>query len=155
MSYRHNIYKTAVETFEKTCFLFPVEDDEVDASDSKYKTTEIQTVVEFRGAAQGMVIITPSASLLHAMAANMLGIDHPDAKDKEEALSEVANIISGNVVPMFNHDDKICYINPPRIVENEYVGKNRFNKSEHESVRVLLNEGAAEIIVVYENDEGL
>lgn len=149
MSYSSKIYKTAIETFEITCFLFPLEKDEVDSEgDKPLASSDIKTLVEFNGATKGLVVISPSASLLSAMAGNMLGIEEPDMKQKEEALCEVANIISGNIAPMFSCEDEICYIKPPRLIDKE--GEYTIEGAEKESVRVFLNEGVADIEVYHQ-----
>ncbi|MEL7833571.1 chemotaxis protein CheX [Fodinibius sp. Rm-B-1B1-1] len=151
MSYSSKIYETAVETFEITCFLFPLEKDEVGNEDnSQFASSGIKTIVEFDGAAKGLVVISPSTSLLRAMAGNMLGIEEPDTKQKEEALCEVANIISGNIAPMFSRDNEICYINPPRLIDGKGDQEYAFDGAEKESVRVFLNEGVADIEVYYQ-----
>ena len=151
MSYSDKIYETAAETFEITCFLFPVDKDEVDGKpEEQTELSTIQTVVEFNGAAKGIIIISPSVSLLSAMAGNMLGIEDPDMKQKEEALCEVANIISGNIAPMFSNDDEICYINPPQLLSNKSNQAGIIEDAEKESARILLNEGTAEIEVYYQ-----
>lgn len=151
MSHRPKIYEMAVETFEITCFLFPVQEDGVDPSGQKFELSGRKTVVEFSGAAEGMVVISTSEALLNAMAANMLGIEEPNASDKEEALCEVANIISGNIAPMFSDEDEICYINPPQLIEEGKAIGNNLEQSEKESVRVFFNEGAVDIEAVYQS----
>lgn len=151
MSYSNKIYEMAVKTFEITCFMFPVEEEEVDdKADEQLASSHIRTVVEFDGAAKGMVIITPSPYLLDVMAGNMLGIEEPNLKQKEEALREVANIISGNIAPLFSQDDEICYIKPPRLAEKNEVQDDVLEGAEKESVRVFLNEGVADIEVYYQ-----
>lgn len=154
MSYSSKIYKTAIETFEITCFLFPLEKDEVgSAGEEQFQSSDIQTIVEFNGATKGLVVISPSASLLRAMAGNMLGIEEPDTKQKEEALCEVTNIISGNIAPMFSHDEEICYINPPRLIERKGGQEYAMKGAEKESIRIFFNEGIADIKVYHQIQE--
>jgi len=139
MSKKRKIYESALETFEIACFLFPVQEQD-DKSDglSSDKAPHLRSIVGFNGATEGKVVITPSVSLLNAMAANMLGIDLPDQSQKEEALCEVANIISGNIAPLFNSDDEICYIEPPKLIEGTCEPLQTMEEMMKESVRIYL-----------------
>lgn len=154
MSKKRKIYESAVETFEITCFLFPVEkqDGESDGPNND-RGSHLRSIVGFNGATDGKVVITPSVSLLSAMAANMLGIDSPDQSQKEEALCEVANIISGNIAPLFSHDEEICYINPPRLIERKGEQEYAMEGAEKESIRIFFNEGVADIKVYHQIQE--
>ncbi|WP_176466226.1 chemotaxis protein CheX [Aliifodinibius salipaludis] len=151
MSYKSEIYKAAAETFEITCFLFPIEEEEVDnQSKEQLLLSNMKSMVEFSGATDGMVILTPSKSLLNAMAGNMLGIDEPNKDEKEEALCEVANIISGNIAPIFSKKGELCYISPPQLFSNGEKSTKNITNSLKETVRIFLDEGAADIEVHYQ-----
>lgn len=140
--------------FEVTCYMFPLEEWELDAECSMPDFNEcIASIVQFDGAAEGAMVIQPTPSLLDAIAANMLGIETVDREQKEGALCEIANIICGNTVPLFAHNKQICYIRPPRIVvPNEKV--DQLFKSMHKEVLTLfLDEGAVQITTFYSNGE--
>ena len=149
---RRKIFEAAVETFEITCYMFPVEDDADTDWDKKPVSKKVQSIVDFDGAANGKVIITPSESLLTAMAGNMLGIDSPNQNQKEEALCEVANIIAGNIAPHFSGKAGICYIHPPQLVTEKENALRPENALE-ETVRVHLDEGMVDIKVLYQIGE--
>ncbi len=156
MSYKKEIYEAAAKTFEITCFLFPLEEEEVNnESQEQLSLSHMQSVVEFSGAIDGMVVITPSKALLSAMAGNMLGIDEPNDDEKEEALCEVANIISGNIAPIFSQKGDICYISPPQLFDSRKKLTKKIKDSLKETVRIFLDEGAADIEVHYQDQEKL
>ena len=150
---KRNIYNTAVETFEISCFLFPVEKGDAESGSKKEVLAEnVRSVVSFNGAAEGRVVISPSQALLDAMAANMLGIEDPKQAQKEEDLCEVANIITGNIAPSVSNKDEICYIEPPKLREasDTIVLEQRMTK---ESVRIYLDAEQADIEVYYQTEE--
>lgn len=150
MSYKESIYETAVETFEVSCFLFPLQEGEVEEKEDNTEPASIKGTVRFDGATKGMVVISPSLGLLSAIAANMLGIENPNENEKEEGLCEVANIISGNIAPLFSRDDEICYIEPPKLVKDGGEPEIGITDAVKESVRVYLDEGVADIEVYYQ-----
>jgi len=149
-SYKDEIYDIAVNTFEVTCYMFPMEEWELEEIEEQaLPENGIRSVVGFNGAAEGQMIITPSNDLLSAIAANMLGVDNPDKDQKAGALCEIANIICGNTVPLFAGADNICYIEPPRIVESNWEAVSQSDELHKELLQIYLDEGRAEIRVHY------
>jgi len=154
MSKKRNIYKSAVETFEISCFLFPVDTEDVKSDWRSHEASGIvRSVVNFNGATEGKVVIIPSHSLLDAMAANMLGIEDPGQHQKEEALCEVANIITGNIAPIFSGEDGICYIEPPKLIDEASEVPTPKSTMAKESVSLHLDAGKADIEVYYKTEE--
>ncbi|SHG15461.1 Chemotaxis phosphatase CheX [Fodinibius roseus] len=156
-NYKDKIYDIVVNTFEVTCYMFPLEEWEAaDEKERNFFEKGIRSVVGFNGAATGKMIIEPSSGeFLTAMAANMLGIEAPDAEEKSGALCEVANIICGNTVPLFAHDDQICYIEPPSVLQETENMDGDIDAMKKESVHVYLDEGAVRITVYYTMEEEL
>lgn len=144
------IEKIAHNIFEVTCYMFPLEEWEIeDAADFQQPDGRVRSVVHFEGAAKGGMVISPSGHLLNAIAANMLGIEEASEEEKEGALCEIANIICGNTVPMFAKDENICYIRPPRIANPEENTDEIFRDMQSNKLRVLLDEGIAEITIYF------
>lgn len=148
-NYKGKIYDIAVNALEITCYMFPLEDWE--AEKEGFTKKGIRAVVGFNGAAKGKMVITPSSEqFLTGIASNMLGEENPDAEEKAGALCEIANIICGNTVPLFARNDKICYIEPPVILdEAEEKVEKELEEMKEESVQVFLDEGSVEITVHY------
>ncbi|WP_171032855.1 chemotaxis protein CheX [Fodinibius saliphilus] len=150
-NYKDKIYDIAVNTFEVTCYMFPLEEWEMeDDPITEVPKDGIRSVVGFNGAAEGEMVITPTQELLTGIAANMLGEDSPTEEQESGALGEIANIICGNLVPLFANNDKICYLDPPEIIEGEV--ENGKPKLHEETVLVYLDEGTAEITVHYSKE---
>ena len=144
-TYADSINDIALKTFEVTCFMFPMEEWEMEDEDLELPDGSVRSVVLFDGAAKGAMVINPSEPLLDAIAANMLGIDEASDEEKEGALCEIANIVCGNTVPLFAKDQDICYIRPPRIAEIGEDTDKAFEEMNKEVVNVYLDEGVVEI----------
>lgn len=145
----NSVYEIALNTFEVTCFMFPLEEWEIEAGELEYPDGTIRAVVRFDGAVEGGMVIAPSLGLLDAIAANMLGVDEATNEEKEGALCEIANIICGNTVPLFAQNKHICYIRPPRIAPpNENIDES-FSGMNREEVKLYMEEGTAEIVLYY------
>lgn len=148
--YSEKIKEIAENIFEVSCFMFPLEEweledmDELDQPDGS-----VRAIVEFEGAAEGAMIINPSMHLVEALALNMLGIDEAGTAEKEGTLCEIANIICGNTVPVFAKDDDICVIKPPRILHPEEEPEDTYRSMESVSTRVTVDEGIVDINMYY------
>lgn len=152
--YADKIQEIAATTFEITCYMFPLDDWEIeDEVITAPASNNLKSVVTFDGAAEGGMVIKPSDELLDAMASNMLGVEEADIEQKKGALCEIANIICGNTVPLFAKNKKICYIRPPRIAESDEDIDQTFGDMSKESLNVYLDEGMAEITIYY-SEEG-
>lgn len=137
----------AYQTFEITCYMFPLEEWELEEEGVQLPgENSISAFVRFDGAAEGAMKIRVTPALFDAIAENMLGMEESDQNLKEGALCEIANIICGNTVPAFAKGDKICYIRPPEIL-NDPSKLETFEGLEEETVRIYLDEGVAEITV--------
>ncbi len=153
-TYTDKIHDIAVNTFEITCYMFPLEEWEMEDADMLEKPNGLsRSVVHFDGAANGGMVIDASEDLLEAIAANMLGVDEATQEEKEGALCEIANIICGNTVPLFARNENICYIRPPRIAKPEEDLDSIFNNMHHEKLQVYLDEGVADISIYYDAEE--
>lgn len=140
----------AYQTFEITCYMFPLEEWEIDEDETPDPGEDsIRAVVHFDGAARGRMQIRVSPELYDAIAENMLGMEEGTPEIKEGALCEIANIICGNTVPIFAKGDEICYIRTPKIVASGQAAEEEFESMTSESVHVHLDEGVAEITIYY------
>lgn len=149
-SYADLVKEIAFKTFETTCYMFPLGEWELDDSEDMEKPDgSIRAIVEFDGATDGGLVISTTPHLLESIAANMLGIEAPSREVKEGALGEIANIICGNTVPGFAHNNEICYIRPPRIARESENFDEIYKDKASEHVEVILDEGIAHITIYY------
>lgn len=144
---RRSIYDIVVNTFEVACYMHPLEISEVEDQKMASPDEPIHSIVEFDGAAEGKMIITPSDDLLSEMTKNMLAIENPDKEQMAGALGEVSNIICGNTVPLFTGNDDICYIHPPQIVKEWAATADENKETDKGSLKVFLDGGVVEITV--------
>lgn len=144
------IERIALKTFEITTYMFPLDDMEIEELNKEEMLREcISASVSFEGAARGEMIISASPGLYEAIVENMLGVDDTTAEEKDAALCEIANIICGNIVPLFANNGLICKINPPAIVRNGEASEVKFMGFLNEKVTLFLDEGIAKISIFY------
>ncbi len=148
-TYTDKIHDIALNTFEITCYMYPLDEWEMDDEDIVQPDGSVRSIVQFDGAAEGAMVINPNGDLLNAIAANMLGIDEANEEEKKGALCEIANIICGNTVPLFSRNEKICYIRPPRIAGENEDPDIVFENMTKEDVKVFLDEGVVDISIYY------
>jgi CheY-specific phosphatase CheX len=139
----------ACRTFEITCYMFPLEEWEIEEETDDLGDDSISALVHFDGAAEGGMQIRVSSELFDSIAENMLGMEEESQQLKEGALCEIANIICGNTVPIFAKGDKICYIRTPEIMMSQQEIDKEFEGMETETAHVHLDEGIAEITIYY------
>ena len=149
--YTDRIHDIALHTFEITCYLFPLEEWEIEDVNllDKPNGSGTKSIVKFDGAAEGGMVINLSHSLAEAIAANMLGVEVASQDETEGAVNEIANIICGNTVPLFASDKNICVIRPPRILLPTEEPDDIFKGMQKEQLQVLLDEGVADITIYY------
>lgn len=139
----------AYQTFEITCYMFPLEEWEIEDDAVDLGEDSISAVVHFDGAAKGGMQIRVSPDLFDTIAENMLGMEEGSLELKEGALKEIANIICGNTVPIFAKGEDICYIRTPKIMASQQAADEEFKSMERETVHIHLDEGVAEITIYY------
>ncbi len=101
----------ATSTFESLAFLAPEAAPPVGAELVPVAAT---ASVTWRGPLVGRVVIGVSAGVLHAVAENMLGPEAAaDPAVQRDALGEVANVVTGNVLPMVAGADAVFRLDAP------------------------------------------
>jgi chemotaxis protein CheX len=106
------LFNAAASTFEDLALLFPSRElDELQRGAS----LDIAVAVPFRGPFDGRLEVRLSASLLPAIAGNMLG-DDGDVSDQtaRDAIGELANVICGNVLPAIAGSREVFHLEAPR-----------------------------------------
>ena len=149
---KDEIKKIAYDTFQITCYMFPLDEWEAGEMDGSEKTGhQTAAAVAFDGAVNGMMVIKPCRQMYDAIAANMLGVDEATDAEKEAALCEIANIVCGNTVPLFARNSKICLIKPPEILKENQQFEKKTDGMSKEVLEIFFDEGTAEISIFYEN----
>jgi hypothetical protein len=101
----------ATSTFEALAFLIPEECPPLGAELVPLAAT---ASVTWRGPVVGRVVIGVSDGVLAAVTGNMLGADAAtDPAVQRDALGEVANVVTGNVLPMVAGADAVFRLDAP------------------------------------------
>lgn len=146
----------AYQALEITCCMFRVFDDEFEEMDLEKNVplNEMMiSLITFKGAAEGALLLAVDESLYEAIALNMLGVDYVSKEDKSSALCEIANIIAGNMVPQFAKNGDICILNPPEMADEKHYKLFAGNRYEPANMRIYVDEGVADITVYIKNQE--
>ena len=103
-------------TFEQLGFLFAEQEltDEQEAAQ-----VGAAARVAFEGPFSGVVEIHTAGDLLPELAANMLGeTTEPDRRLHLDALGEVTNVITGNLLPCLGGSEVVFKLHPPTVVDH-------------------------------------
>ncbi len=113
-SWRTPLHQAAAATFEELALLVPV-----DVLDDEQRAAPLAPgmAVDFEGPLRGTLEIHVSASVLPGIAGNMLGaFEAPSAEEQRDALGEMCNVITGNVLPLLAGRTAVFRLHPPRPV---------------------------------------
>lgn len=146
---RHALEALALETFETMCFLFPVDETEYFGDVMVALDNLPHAMVEFTGHLNGAVLLTTTPELMDAIVNNMLDIVEVEEEHRTTALSELTNIVCGNVIPLLTAGRGVCHMQPPRMASAAEISGQAYVGKHHESIRLTLDEGLAEIQIYY------
>lgn len=113
-SWQMPLQQAAAATFEELALLVPV-----DVLDDEQRAAPLAPgmAVDFEGPFRGTLEIHVSANLLSGIAENMLGaFEAPSADEQRDALGEMCNVITGNVLPLLAGRTAVFRLHPPRPV---------------------------------------
>jgi hypothetical protein len=114
--------EATVGTFEDICFMCPAP--ELKDAQQNLKV-EAAAEVKYRGNFTGKLLIETRGEIFAAIAANILSVDCPTAKQKKDALGEIANIICGNIVPYLGTGGHGYKIESPRFLSKDELLKQK------------------------------
>ncbi|HYW51993.1 MAG TPA: chemotaxis protein CheX [Gemmatimonadaceae bacterium] len=135
-----SLLRAATSTFESLALLFA---ESCSAVGAEFIPLEAAVSVSYHGASSGRVVVGVTTGVLPALAENMLGAAAaPDVRLQHDALGEVANVVTGNVLPLINGASAVFRLEAPapagetpfRVLEGEVQGA---------LVRLRMDEGDA------------
>lgn len=139
------LLQAAVLTFEELGFFFHAPELE---DKQKNKQTDVATKVDFRGAAEGTIVLRICPELREVIAANMLGDDEPLSADlQRDALGEFANVICGNALPAIFGKHEVFRLAAPQYFTTDDLTADNFTTAPKASVRVNMEEGCADVLL--------
>lgn len=104
--------RTTAETFERLALLVP---DTITSAEQDAAPLDVTVLVEFRGPANGRLVLRASEHVLPSVAASMLGESERRATAlQRDALGELANVICGNVLPALHGAEAVFRLEAPR-----------------------------------------
>jgi hypothetical protein len=105
------LYRAAARTFEDLAFLLPDPGEAADAPEAN-----VWAAVDFRGPFCGRLAVGCSQDMLAPLAANMLGEgEAPSVGQQLDALSEVANVLCGNLLPAIGGTQAVFRMGAPQV----------------------------------------
>jgi CheY-specific phosphatase CheX len=106
-----SLFQAATSTFESLALLFP---EPCSAEGAEFLPLAAAVSVNYRGAGTGRVVVGVTAGVLPALAENMLGAAAaPDTQVQRDALGELANVVTGNVLPLINGATAVFRLDAP------------------------------------------
>jgi CheY-specific phosphatase CheX len=143
-----SLFQAATSTFEALALLFP---EPGSTEGAEFLPIEAAFSVTYHGAGHGRVVVGVTAGVLPALAENMLGAAAaPDPQLQRDALGELVNVVTGNVLPMINGATAVFRLNAP-----QPAGDTPFTAREGEVqaafTRLQMDEGEA-LLALYTRD---
>jgi CheY-specific phosphatase CheX len=112
-----SLVKAATSTFESLALLFPDEETSIGA---EYLPLGAATSVRYHGPVTGRVVIGVTDALLPVLTGNMLGADSAtDATVQRDALGELANVVTGNLLPLLAGGAAVFTLDAPQLLGAE------------------------------------
>ena len=138
------LFKAAVLTFEDLCLALPTEK----LDENQQRAEPVAAVrIGFQGSLSGRLVLMVSTNLLSLLPTNMLALDGPVGKqDQIDALSEVINVICGNMLPGVSGSDEAFRITPPQIINvADVTGPNA--EKPFAEVHIGIDDGRADLLL--------
>jgi CheY-specific phosphatase CheX len=145
-----SLSRAATSTFESLAFLVP---EEQPAAGAALVPMAAGATVGWRGPFGGRVTVGVSAGVLRAVAENMLGATAAaDARTQRDALGEVANVVTGNVLPLVAGAEAVFRLDAPVVAEGADFTP-RAGEERRAIVHLRMDEGDA-VVAFFQAAEG-
>lgn len=110
-----SLSRAATSTFESLAFLVPEEQPPAGAT---LVPLAAAATVGWRGPFRGRVTVGVTQGVLRAVAENMLGAAAAaDDRTRRDALGEVANVVTGNVLPLVAGAEAVFRLDAPQVAD--------------------------------------
>jgi len=142
MDNREQIENIVIDVFEKMGFLLGNKAEKKDFIPSSF-SGYIRAMIEYKGGKKGRVVIITTKALGKVLAANILGMDQPEAVSEEyqaDAIMEFLNVFCGNLITAL-HGTKMVF----------NVGVPVLSSPDNEIVSAALTESGSGFLMVESN----
>ena len=145
-----SLFQAATSTFESLALLFP---EQQSADGAEFIPLEAAVSVTYHGAGTGRVVVGVTSGVLPALAENMLGsAAAPDQQLQRDALGEVANVVTGNVLPLINGATAVFRLDAP-VAAGETPFRVQAGETQLAFTRLQMDEGEAIIALFTRTDD--
>ena len=135
-----SLFQAATSTFESLALLFP---EPCSIEGAEFIPLAAAYSVTYHGAGHGRVVVGVTAGVLPALAENMLGsAAAPDQQMQRDALGELVNIVTGNVLPLINGAAAVFKLDAPTPAGDEPF-RPRDGETQVAFTRLQMDEGEA------------
>jgi hypothetical protein len=135
-----SLFQAATSTFESLALLFP---EPCSTDGAEFLPLAAAFSVTYHGPGTGRVVVGVTAGVLPALAENMLGsAAAPDQQLQRDALGELVNVVTGNVLPMVHGAAAVFRLDAPAAVADEPF-KARDGETQVAFTRLQMDEGEA------------
>ncbi|MCC7052714.1 MAG: hypothetical protein IT355_05565 [Gemmatimonadaceae bacterium] len=144
------LLRAATSTFESLVLLFP---EPLAIEGAEFLPIAAAVDVAYGGAQTGRVAVAVTAGVLPALAENMLGAAAaPDGQLQRDALGELANVVTGNVLPLVHGAAAVFRLAAP-VAAIPGPFHPRAGERQVAMVRLQMDEGEA-LLALFEQDGG-
>lgn len=144
MKLDQTLYDVAADVFESLAFMLLMPDDTIDTGDVRASAVR----VDFSGPFAGQLFLRVPEATLSALATNMIGLpvgETPSAAQQRDALREVANVITGNLLPKVASREAVFAVHAPDIVSDGAIPAACGAGQGAAHAKIVLDEGFAEL----------
>jgi len=135
-----SLLQAATSTFESLALLFP---EPCSADGAEFIPLAAAFSVAYHGAGNGRVVVGVTAGVLPALAQNMLGAAAaPDQQMQRDALGELVNVVTGNVLPLINGAAAVFRLDAPTLAGDEPF-RAQTGETQTALTRLQMDEGEA------------
>jgi CheY-specific phosphatase CheX len=143
-----SLFQAATSTFESLALLFP---EPLSTDGAEFLPLAAAVNVIYRGAGDGRVVVGVTAGVLPALAENMLGAAAaPDPQLQRDALGELVNVVTGNVLPLVNGATAVFRLDAPTPAGDEPF-RALDGERQEAFVRLQMDEGEA-LLALFSRD---
>lgn len=139
MSIKEVLRRVVEDVLERFAFMFMDTEDEQRLSDFSGEFRHV--LITFNGEKRGALTITAPLSMCKVLAANVLGEDEDEVDESagDDALSELANVVCGSLIPELFDNQVVYDLTVPRIYR---IGSDKWRElaADQNAVAVWVDE---------------
>jgi CheY-specific phosphatase CheX len=148
------LMRVAENTFASMAFVLPADDEERPDNDDEPRASAFIT---FSGPFDGGIFLSVPKRILPILAANMLGVENLDTispEEQQDALTELLNVICGNLLPVITSPKEIFHLCQPYSVAGNEADETSNNEMIEAKVRLQLDCGRADLSLCLNRPSG-